>query len=121
MCHRRFLQASRAIGRVVENNSGCRRDGDCVWINPRTECGGSCGSIVNRRRLDRVKRRIERIDRRICGDYEEDGCSFERVYCALGIVQPGCVDNRCTGVSPTLLPSPALLINPARIKQPDRP
>ncbi len=98
VCRRRIELVSSAIRKVVERNSRCRHDSDCVIIDTRTECRGSCGAVVNRRRARWVKRRIDRLDRKICGDFEEDGCTFEPVACPRVIQQPACVDNRCTAV-----------------------
>ncbi len=95
VCRERIDLVSRAIREVVERNSRCRKDRDCVVIDSRTECVGSCGVYVNRRRADRVRRRIERLDRKICGDFEKDGCTFEPVFCLAVVLQPSCVDNRC--------------------------
>ena len=103
MCRERIERVSRAIRKVIKKNSSCRADSDCVGINPGTECRGSCGAYVNRWRADRVKRKIERLDRKFCSDFEEDGRRFEAVACPAapaGILMPSCVDNRCTsGVS----------------------
>ena len=101
VCRERIDLVVRAIRKIVEKNSRCRDDSDCVVIDSRTECVGSCGVYVNRRRADRVKPRIERLDRKICGDFEEDGCTFEPVFCLAVILQPSCVDNRCTGAFST--------------------
>ncbi len=98
MCRKRIDLVSRAIRKVVERNSRCRKDSDCVGINARTECVGSCGVYVNRRRAHRVERRIDRLDRKICGDFEEDGCTFERMFCLAVVLQPVCVDNQCRAV-----------------------
>ena len=98
VCRERIDLVVRAIRKVVERNSRCRHDSDCVIIDTRTECRGSCGAVVNRRRARWVKRRIDRLDRKICGDFEEDGCTFEPVACPRVIQQPACVDNRCTAV-----------------------
>ena len=98
MCRERIERVSRAIRRVVEKNSSCRHDSDCVAIRSGTECRGSCGAYVNRWRADRVKRKVERLDRKICSDFEEDGGNFEAVACLAVVLKPGCVDNRCTGV-----------------------
>ncbi len=107
MCRERIERVSLAIRKVIEKNSSCRNDSDCVGIRSGTECRGSCGAYVNRWRADRVKRKIERLDRKICSDFEEDGCSFEAVACPAVILNPGCVNNRCTGgVSRRPLPVP---------------
>ena len=98
VCRERIELVSRAIQELVERNSRCRRDRDCVEIDASTQCVGSCGVYVNRRRAHRVQRGIERLDRKICGDFVEDGCAFGPVFCLAVVRQPGCVDNRCTAV-----------------------
>ncbi len=99
MCGKRVEQASRAIRKIIHKNKNlrCRVDSDCVWINAGTECGSSCGAVVNRSRANRVKRKIEQVDRKFCSDFEEKGCDFEAVACLPVILMPSCVENRCAG------------------------
>ena len=106
MCRERIERVTREIRKVVEHNSRCRHDRDCVAIDTRTECVGSCGAYVSRERADRVEHKIDRLDRKLCGDFEEDGCSFEAVACPAVVLQPGCRDNRCTGVPVAITPQP---------------
>lgn len=114
MCRERIERVTREIRKLVERNSRCRDDSDCVEIDTRTGCVGSCGAYVNRRRADRVERRIDRLDRRICRDFEEDGCPFGHVLCPAVVLRPGCRNHRCTGVSGALIPPP---LRPFRIDQ----
>ncbi len=98
MCRERIGRVSRTINKIVERNSRCSEDRDCAAIDTGTQCVGSCGRYINHRRADWVERRIDRVDRRLCGDFEEDGCSFEAVACPAVVLRPSCRENRCTGV-----------------------
>ena len=112
----RLHHISSEIQKVIERNGSCRNDSDCVGIHTGTECSGSCGAYVNRKRADRVRRKIKRLDRKICGEFEEDGCTFQQVFCLATSLQPGCVDNRCAGVPVTPIPLPRPLPIDFRIK-----
>jgi hypothetical protein len=90
------------IGQLVKRASVCEEHAECVKVNTSTECRGTCGEWVNEKYQYRVERRIWRLDRRICGDYREDGCPYATPLC---MYERGlCVDGHCRGVS--VLPKP---------------
>ncbi len=98
MCRERVEKISRIIGKLVRRGSRCRADSECTSIDTTTRCRGTCGAFVNKRRAARIERAIDRLDRKICSDYQEDGCPFATPACLAVVLQPACRENRCTGV-----------------------
>ncbi len=102
MCTERLRKLNHKIARLVHRASRCEADRDCVHIGTSTQCGGSCGAFINERFEEKVGRRIERLDEKICDGFREDGCPFATPACQA--VRGVCVEGRCAGVP--LLPGP---------------
>lgn len=94
-CRRRLDKVQRRIGRWVERASACEVDADCVRVETSTECLGTCGEFVNRRFADRIERGRQKLDRRVCSDYQADGCPYATPTCVSS--SPHCVKGRCQG------------------------
>ncbi len=103
ICEIRRQKAARAVDHVVEKSNYCRAAKDCVEINIDTRCGGRCPAYVNRSRADGASKRIDRIDRRICSDYDQLHCGYSLPGCL--VTQPACIDHKCVGIG---LPSPPI-------------
>ena len=101
-CRERVKKVTYAIAELVEKGSYCRMDRDCVQIATSTECVGTCGAFVNKKYARSIQRNIWRLNRKVCGSYQEDGCPFATPACLA--TEPACVKNRCTGVP--ILPDP---------------
>ncbi len=102
-CQDRVDEVTRRIGHIVKRASECRHHGDCVQIQTSTHCLGTCGAWVNAQHEHRVERIIDRIDRRTCRSFQDDGCPFATPACMFE--RGACVDGRCRGV--LVLPVPA--------------
>lgn len=90
---KRLLQAN--VDQMVANHNSCRSDDQCTWVSTRTDCEGSCGKYIRARFEARFARRIDRLDRRLCNGYADDGCPFINFECERG--RAVCVNGRCTG------------------------
>lgn len=95
-CKQRVKQVTHRINRLVRRGSPCQTDRQCVHIDTTTECVGTCGAWVNRRRAPFVEQAIERLDEQICSTYQEDGCPFMTPGCRLE--RGKCIEGRCAGV-----------------------
>ncbi len=96
MCRERVEKVSRVINHVVDRFSECRRNEDCTRISTSTECLGTCGEYVNVEHERWASRIIQLVGRKICSDYNEDGCPTAIPLCAQ--TRPACIENRCVGV-----------------------
>ena len=96
MCDRRQRISSKRIDRVIELTRQCSTDADCVAVDTGSACRDTCGSWVNARYGERVKKLIDYLDQRYCATFAADGCSKPAASCAK---QHGaCVNGLCTGV-----------------------
>jgi hypothetical protein len=105
-CEERVREITRRIDHLVLRASRCDSHDECVQISTSTECRGTCGAWVNEHHAPRVRKHIDRLNRRICGTYLEDGCPFATPGC---MHERGlCVDGRCRGISVLPRPVPSL-------------
>jgi len=104
MCRERVEKISRAINHVVDRFSYCESNDDCTRIPTSTECLGTCGQFVNVESADWARKLIRLLDRKICSDYNEDGCPTAIPLCLL--TRPACIENRCVGVAANITPIP---------------
>ena len=76
--------------RLVKRTNRCETDAQCTHVDTSTGCEGTCGAWINRMYADPFERRLARMDARICGSYQADGCArllFEKFDCgdAVGV------------------------------------
>ena len=110
-CRHRVLKSQKVIARLVERGARCREDADCVHVSTTTQCLGACGEVVNRRAARKIARAIERLDRKVCNGYREDGCPYATPGC-LPVI-PVCEENRCVGVAGFVMPPARSVVDPA--------
>jgi hypothetical protein len=103
-CEKRLTKVNKAIHLISDLSRRCSRDEDCRAVATSTECEGTCGVAVNRLRAPFVSRAVQYLDRKICSDYQDDGCSYAAVRCATQDV--ACIEGKCTKVTPAA-PEPA--------------
>jgi len=97
-CDKRLEKVTRAIEMISDLSRRCSRDADCRAVATSTECQGTCGTSVNRLRAPFVTRAVQYLDRKICSDYQDDGCDYATPRCATQDV--ACVEGKCTKVTP---------------------
>jgi len=96
MCDRRQRISSRRLDRVIDLTRQCRSDAECVAIDTSSACRDTCGTWVNQRFVDRLKRLMAYLDQRYCATFVTDGCQRPELACPK---QHGeCVDGQCTAV-----------------------
>lgn len=95
MCEERVNKMLRKTERLVRRMSLCEADAQCVHADTTTACQGTCGAWINRMYRTPFARRLARLDKRICGTYQADGCPYATPGC---LAETGvCGDGRCTG------------------------
>jgi hypothetical protein len=103
-CDERLKEVTSRIDQLVKRASRCESHRECVRADTSTECQATCGAWINRRYQHRVEKMIDRLDERICSEYQEDGCPRAIPICAFerGL----CVDGQCRGISVMPIPVP---------------
>ena len=107
-CRERVEKVSKLIRAAVERTNGCDEDRDCVLVNTDTECGGTCGEYVNRDLAKHFMKAVAWFDRKVCSEYQDDGCPFATPGCLVTVGR--CVDHRCEGVPLQIGPPPRPLL-----------
>lgn len=92
-------KSQELIRKMVDRSRRCVRDEDCRRVDTNTECFGTCGAFVNKKRASLVGRAMRYIDHKVCSTYQDDGCPYATPGCLFQ--QPACVGGVCTGVSPS--------------------
>ncbi|MCH6561606.1 MAG: hypothetical protein IH800_04190 [Myxococcales bacterium] len=117
-CEERVKKVTHRSKRLVRRASRCRRDDQCVQIDPTTECAGACPAWVNRKYARLVEKAIDQLDEEVCSTHQEQGCPYATPGCQLE--RGACVDRRCVGVPVLPGPRPELEpvdANPAGIQE----
>jgi hypothetical protein len=95
-CEERLAKVNKAIRMISDLSRRCARDEDCRAVPTSTECEGTCGTSVSRLRAPFVTRAVQYLDRKICSDYQDDGCPYAAPRCATQDV--ACVEGKGTKV-----------------------
>jgi hypothetical protein len=95
-CRERLNKVEKVVGRRGDRGARCREDTDCVQVATTTDCRGTCGVVVNWRAARRLEKQVSSLNRKVCADYQADGCPFLTPSCIA--VEPACIEKRCVGV-----------------------
>lgn len=93
MCDERLAKMLRKTERLVRRTNRCESDEQCMRVDTSTGCQGACGEWISRMYVVPFDRRLDRIDRRVCGTYQDDGCPYATPGCIAD--RGACVRGRC--------------------------
>ncbi|WP_437717190.1 hypothetical protein WMF45_12695 [Sorangium sp. So ce448] len=93
-CQQLHARASGQVERVRAAYQACASDNDCVMVDTSTECGGTCGEVVNRAGVHQMRRLIVHLDATVCREHRRMGCPYGTPACLAS--RPVCAAGACT-------------------------
>ncbi|XXX80747.1 hypothetical protein WMF30_18490 [Sorangium sp. So ce134] len=93
-CQRRHDHASSQVERVRAAYRACATDNDCVMVDTSTDCGGTCGEVINRAGVQQMRRVISHLNATVCREHRRMGCPYGTPACLAS--RPVCARGACT-------------------------
>jgi hypothetical protein len=88
--------------RAATADLSCQTDDDCFITPAETNCGGSCGTLVNRQAANAIAAAIGEINTDVCSAFMQQGCFRSIPPCVPRRAGAACVSGRCAEFPATL-------------------
>ncbi|XYH93633.1 hypothetical protein ACMHYB_38075 [Sorangium sp. So ce1128] len=93
-CQQWHAHASSQVERVRAAYQACATDNDCVMVDTSTDCGGTCGEVINRAGVQQMRRVISHLNATVCRELRRMDCPFGSPACLA--TRPVCAGGACT-------------------------
>lgn len=94
-CDELGAEARDEVNAVIESNSTCSVDADCVSTALVTDCFDSCSRVANASGVAAIAGAKERVNANQCKTYRDRGCTLIHPPCDPPST-PVCTEGRCS-------------------------
>ncbi|WP_433933541.1 hypothetical protein AB3662_04215 [Sorangium cellulosum] len=93
-CEQRRAHASSQVERVRAAYRACATSADCTLVDTSTDCGGTCGEVVNRAGVQPMRRVISHLNATVCREHRRMDCPYGSPACLA--IRAVCAGGACT-------------------------